>query len=160
MTSFKKKSDGQMVALYGEVIGELHRRGIVRSGNNPIADLAETVVADYFGVEPEPPNQKSYDVKTKDGKRIQVKALRRTKSTRRGLSAIRTLGFDYVAMVIFELDMELVEVVLIPLAAVKAHMGWSKTWKSHRLSVTKKLLDDRRVRRIPVSELNRYVNAY
>jgi hypothetical protein len=44
---------------------------------------------------------------------------------------LRTLGFDYVAVVIFELDMELVEVVLIPLAAVKAHMGWSKTWKSH-----------------------------
>jgi hypothetical protein len=153
MTSFKNNSDGQMVALYGEVMGELHRRGIVRSGNNPIADMAETVVADYFGVEPELPNRKSYDVKTKDGKRIQVKALRRTKSTRRGLSALRTLGFDYVAVVIFELDMELVEVVLIPLAAVKAHMGWSKTWKSHRLSVTKKLLDDPRVRRIPVSEL-------
>jgi hypothetical protein len=153
MTSFKKKSDSQMVALYGEVIGELHRRGIVRSGNNPIADMAETVVADYFGVELEPPNRKSYDVKTKDGKRIQVKALRRTKSTRTGLSALRTLGFDYVAVVIFELDMELVEMVLIPLAAVKAHMGWSKTWRSHRLSVTKKLLDDPRVRRISVSEL-------
>jgi hypothetical protein len=101
MTSFKKKSDSQMVALYGEVIGELHRRGIVRSGNNPIADMAETVVADYFGVEPEPPNQKSYDVKAKDGKRIQVKALRRTKPTRTGLSAFRTLEFDYVAVAIF-----------------------------------------------------------
>lgn len=153
MTSFRKKSDAQMVTLYGEVVGELHKRGIVRSGNNPIADMAETVVADYFGVEPEPLNRKSYDVKTKNGKRIQVKALRRTKSTRRALSALRTLRFDYMAVVIFELDMELVELVIVPLATVKAHMGWSKTWQAHRLSVTKKLLEDPRVRRIPASEL-------
>jgi hypothetical protein len=50
-------------------MSELHRRGIVRSGNNPIADMAERVIADYFGVDPEPPNNKSYDVVTKTGRR-------------------------------------------------------------------------------------------
>lgn len=153
MTSLADKSDAQIVALYGEVMAELHKRSIVRSGNNPIADMAERVVADYFGVDPEPPNQRAYDVKTKDGERIQVKALRRTKSTRRGLSALRNLGFDYVAVVIFEFDMKLVEVVLIPRAVVKVHMGWSTTWKAHRLSVTRKLLEDPRVQRIPASEV-------
>lgn len=153
MKNFAKKTDAQMVALYGEVLGELHDRGIVRSGNNPIADMAETVIADYFGVEPEPPNQKAYDVKTKDGKRIQVKALRRTKSTRTGLSALRSLDFDDVAVVIFELDMRLVEAVLVPVEAVRDHMGWSKTWKANRLSVTKKLLSDPRIQRIPAKAL-------
>jgi hypothetical protein len=52
-------SDGELVALYGEVMTELAERGIVRSGNQPIADMAERVIADYYGVEPEPPNQKS-----------------------------------------------------------------------------------------------------
>jgi hypothetical protein len=153
MTDFGGKSDAQLIALYGEAIGEMYKRGIVRSGNNPIADMAERIVADYFGVDPEPPNRKSYDVKTRDGKRIQVKALRRTKSTRRGLSALRTLTFDCVAIVIFEFNMEISELVLIPLAVVKAHMGWSKTWQAHRLSVSKKLLSDPGVRRIPASEL-------
>jgi hypothetical protein len=153
MTSLAARSDAQIVALYGEVMAEMHKRSIVRSGNNPIADMAETVVADYFGVDPEPPNRKAYDVKTKDGKRIQVKALRRTKATRRGLSALRALCFDYVAVVIFEFDMKLVEVVMIPRAVVEVHMGWSTTWKAHRLSVTKKLLEDPRVQRIPAEEV-------
>ncbi len=155
MTDFTNKSDAQMVALYGEVMGELRDRGVVRSGNNPIADMAETVVADHFGVEPEPPNQKSFDVRTKDGKRIQVKALRRTKATRKNLSAIRSLDFDSVAVVIFEIDMRLVEVVMVPRSAVEDHMGWSNTWQAHRLTVTKKLLSDPRVERIPAEKLVR-----
>lgn len=32
------------MALYGEVMAELLKRGIVHSGNNPIADMAERVV--------------------------------------------------------------------------------------------------------------------
>jgi hypothetical protein len=51
-------------------MSELHDRGVVRSGNNPIADIAERVIADYHGVDPEPPNNKSYDVVAKDGTTI------------------------------------------------------------------------------------------
>jgi len=116
---FGKRTDAQMVALYGEVMSELLRRGVVHSGNNPIADMAESLIADYYGVAPEPPNNRSYDVKTKDGTRIQVKALRRTKPSRRGLSPLRTLDFDYVAAVIFEPDMTLVEAALVPIDAVR-----------------------------------------
>lgn len=153
MTNLAKKSNAQIVALYGEVMSELRDRGIVRSSNNPIADMAETVIADYFGVTPEPPNQKAYDVKTKDGKRIQVKALRRTRSTRRNLSAIRSLEFDQLAVVIFERDMTLIEALTIPVAAVRDHMGWSTSWNANRLSITRKLLADPRVQRIPATEL-------
>src|SRR5207244_769823 len=101
-TEFADKSDGQLVALFGEVMSELRTRGVVRSGNNPIADMAERVIADYYGVEPEPPNSRSYDVVAPDGTTIQVKALRRTRSSRRNLSALRTLDFDVLAAVVFE----------------------------------------------------------
>ena len=153
MAKFDAKTDAQLVALYGEVMSELFDRGIVRSGNNPIADMAERLIADYYGVEPEPPNSKSYDVVAKDGTSIQVKALRRTRAARRGLSPLRTLDFDYVAAVIFEMDMRLVEAVFVPVDAVRDHMKWSKTWKANRLSVTQKLLADSRVRRIPAKQL-------
>jgi hypothetical protein len=76
----------------------------------PIADMAEPLVADYVGVEPEPPNVKAYDVQTKDARRVQVKALRRTKASRKGLSALRSLDFDVVTVVIFERDMTLAEI--------------------------------------------------
>jgi hypothetical protein len=153
VTSLQNKTDAELVAHYGEVMSELLQRGVVRSGNNPVADMAERVIADYHGVDPEPPNSKSYDVVTRDGATIQVKALRRTKSSRRNLSPLRTLDFDFVAAVIFATDMQLVEAVFVPVAAVRDHMTWSNTWKAHRLALTKRLLDDPRVRRVPAAEL-------
>jgi hypothetical protein len=153
MTSLDDKTDAELVAMYGEVMGELQRRGVVRSGNNPIADMAERVIADYFGVATLPPNNKSFDVIASDGTKIEVKALRRTKSSRRGLSPLRTLDFDYVAVVIFAADMHLEEAIFVPIEAVREHMGWSKAWKSNRLSVTQKLLNDERVQRVSAAEL-------
>jgi len=153
MTEFADKTDGQLVALFGEVMSELRARGVVRSGNNPIADMAERVIADYYGVEPEAPNSKSYDVVAPNGSTIQVKALRRTASSRRNLSALRTLDFDVLAAVVFENDMRLVEAAFVPVAAVRDHMGWSNTWKANRLSLTKRLLTDPRVERVPADQL-------
>lgn len=49
--------------------------------------------------------------------------------------------------------MQLVEAVFIPVDAVRDHMGWSNTWNANRLSVTQRLLADRRVRRVPAEEL-------
>lgn len=140
-------------------MSELFERGVVRSGNNPISDMAERLIADYYDVERQPANNKSFDVVTKDGTKIQVKALRRTRASRRNLSALRTLDFDCVAAVIFENDMRLSEAVFVPLDAVREHMGWSNTWNAHRLSVTKKLLNDPRVRRVPADQLVRRAAA-
>lgn len=126
------RTDAELIALYGEVMSALQQRGIVRSGNNPIADMAERIIADYYGVEPQHPNNKSFDVLARDGTKIEVKALRRTKPSRRGLSPLRTLDFDHVAIVVFAADMRL---------------------GSNRLSLTQKLLRDERVRRVPAEEL-------
>lgn len=67
--------------------------------------------------------------------------MRRTKPSRQGLSPLRTLDFDYLAAVIFAANMQLEGVVFVPVEVVREHMGWSKTWKSNRLSVTHKLLN-------------------
>jgi hypothetical protein len=149
LSAFDELSDDELIGLYGKVMAALLERAIVHSANHPIADIAERLVADHFGVEPAPPNQKAVDVIAPDGTRIQVKALRRTKPGRNRLSAIRSLEFDVLAAVIFKLDMQLEEIALIPIAAVKDHMRWSETWKANSLSVTKKLLADERVEHLP-----------
>ncbi len=152
-TSLDSKTDAELIALYGEVMSALLQRGVVRSGNNPIADMAERIIADYYGVIPQPPNNKSFDVLTPDGTKVEVKALRRTKPTRRGLSPLRTLDFDYVAIVVFAADMRLEEAAFVQLAVVREHMRWSKTWQYNRLSLTQKLLRDERIERIPADAL-------
>ena len=145
MSAFEELGDEDLIGLYGKVMAALLERGIVHSANHPIADIAESLVADHYGARPAPPNQKAVDVVAPDGTRIQVKALRRTKPGRNRLSAIRSLEFDLLAAVIFKLDMRLEEIALIPIEAVKDHMGWSETWKANSLSITKKLLADERV---------------
>lgn len=132
---------------------ELQRRAIVRSGNNPIADMAEHVMADYYGVALEPPNSKSYDLITRDGRKVQVKALRKTQRSRSTLSALRSTDFDLLAAVIFEADMRLDKAVLIPVEVVEEYMGWSSTWKAHRLSLTRRLLADGRVAHVSARDL-------
>jgi hypothetical protein len=155
LSKFAKQSDGQLVTLYGELMHELRRRGVVHSGNNPIADMAERVMADYYGVEPEPPNTKSFDLVTEERARVQVKALRRTGTSRRNLSALRTFDFDLLAAVVFECDMRLDEIVVIPVDVVREYAGWSKTWSAHRLSLTQRLLADPRVERVSADALVR-----
>src|ERR1019366_10133907 len=121
MTDLDSKTDAELITQYGEMMSALHRRGIVRSGNNPIADMAERVIADYYGVAPLPPNNKSFDIEARDGTKIEVKALRRTKPSRRGLSPLRILAFDYLAIVIFAADMRLEEAVFVPLEIVREY---------------------------------------
>jgi hypothetical protein len=152
LTTLHNKSDAALVALYGEVTSELHRRGVVRSGNNPIADIAERVIADYYGVERQPPNHKSYDVVTKDGTKIEVKVEVHERLVPEpvapALARVRLCRSSHLRN-----RLQLIEAIFVPLEAVRDHMRWSNTWKANRLSVTQKLLNDPRVRRVPAAEL-------
>jgi Family of unknown function (DUF6998) len=147
-----KLDDERLILLFGEVMAAMRKRGIVRSANNPIADIAERLVAEHFGGELAAPNEKGYDVLA-DGRRLQVKALRMTQRSRSTLSAIRSHDFDAIVAVVFENDMRPRELVEIPLEVVEQRQAWSETWKAHRLSVTSPLLADPRVRRITADAL-------
>lgn len=145
--------DAQLIEHHGATMVALLERGIVRSANNPIADIAERIVATYVGGELAAPNEKSFDVTSADGTTLQVKALRRTRSNGTGLSALRSMAFDELAVVVFENDMTVIEGVFVPKAAVEELMGWSKTWQANRVGLTKKFLADDRVVRVPADQL-------
>jgi hypothetical protein len=153
VSNLEDRTDAELITLYGAMMAEMRRRAIVRSANNPIADIAERLVARHYGVDPEPPNSKAYDVVTGNGTTIQVKALRRTSKSRRNLSPLRSLYFDYIAAVIFENDMQLQAVLLVPVEVVREYMRWSKTWGANCLSITDRLQNDRRVQRLPVDDI-------
>ena len=86
-------SNEELIRQFGVVMDELERREIVRSANNPIADIAETLVAVALrGKVAEDKRQKGYVLIGQH--RIQVKALRKTRPGRRKLGAISTYDFD------------------------------------------------------------------
>lgn len=64
----------QLLERIEDALRELLRRGIVRSRNAPLGDVAERIVWLARGGTLEPNSTKSHDVTTPSGDRIQVKA--------------------------------------------------------------------------------------
>jgi hypothetical protein len=92
LASFEKVLRALPVELlpraYSLVFAELVKKDLVRSANNPVADLGESVAVLYYGGVLAPPNTKGYDVLAPDQRRIQVKALWRGEKRRTRLSRI------------------------------------------------------------------------
>lgn len=94
----------QLLATSVAVIDELLRRGLVRTRNAPLGDLAETIVLRAYGGVLAPNSEKSYDLLTEDGARIQVKARLVDPADRRTqqFSAFRSWNFDLAVFVLFD----------------------------------------------------------
>src|SRR5690349_17177935 len=97
----------------------LRSRGVVRTYNNPIADIAEEIVARRYGGERGSFSQAAWDVKVAD-ELLQVKACRRaTPTTKLGFSPVRHRnGYTALILVVFTADMRIEQAWRIPLHVV------------------------------------------
>jgi len=105
----------ELLALWASTLRELRDRGVVRTFNNPIGDIAEELVAIHYGGERGSFSQKTWDVRA-GGELLQVKALRRTGvKTRRNLSPVRSDdGYTAVVVVVFTEDLRVEQAIRIP----------------------------------------------
>lgn len=114
--------DGELLALWASVMRVLGDRKIIRSGNNPVGDVAEGLVAATFGVKPEPNSQKGYDV-VADGVEYQVKCRRWTSRSKPShYSVIRDIDkhpFDFLIAVHFDEEFQPTEAWKVSFDAVK-----------------------------------------
>jgi hypothetical protein len=112
-----------LFALYGTVLGELRRRGIVRSTNGPVADYAEYLVIKALSLQLAPKSTKGYDATDDRGQRYEIKGRRLTAHNRsRQLSFIRGLDrrhFAYLAGVLFNEDFSVRRACLLPVELVE-----------------------------------------
>jgi len=94
----------QLLATSVAVIEELLHRGLVRTRNSPLGDLAESIALRAYGGELAPNSEKSYDLLTDDGRRIQVKARLVDPTDRRSqqFSAFRSWSFEAALFVLFD----------------------------------------------------------
>jgi hypothetical protein len=96
---------GELLGLSRRILAELRRRGVVRTGNAPAGDYAELLVLRATGGDLAPNSQKSWDVCTRDGERLQVKARVVTDPRKHGerqLSVFRSWDFDAAVIVLFD----------------------------------------------------------
>lgn len=94
----------QLLASGVAIIDELLRRGVVRTRNSPLGDLAETIALRAYGGTLAANSEKSYDLTTAQGRRIQVKARLVDPADRRSqnFSAFRSWNFDAALFLLFD----------------------------------------------------------
>lgn len=75
-------SPAELLRAWADVMRRLRDLGVVRSGNNPVGDICEGLVAAHYGVTPETNSRAGYDVLTPDKRRVQVKGRRTTPTSK------------------------------------------------------------------------------
>ena len=106
MIDLTKLSSTELLALYARISEDFRRRGLTRSSNNPVGDLAEYLFCKAFDWTQAGNSKANLDAVDSDGNRYQIKGRRPTRHNRsRQLSAIRDLNgnhFDVLAGVCSE----------------------------------------------------------
>ena len=137
-----------LLLTYSGVMRELRRRGVLRSNNNPVSDIAEWLAAKAFDLTLAVKSEKTFDAVASDGTRYQIKSRRLTpENDSTQLGVVRHLdarGFDYLLALYFDEDFILASAYRIPHEAVCEHSLWSEAQKGHVLHAKDALVRDPR----------------
>jgi hypothetical protein len=100
------RTAGELLGAYTTILGELRARGLVRTNNAPIGDLAEYACAIVYGGVLAPNSENSYDLVAADGRRVQVKVRNMRADTRpsSAFSVIRSFAFDVCIFVLIDTE--------------------------------------------------------
>ncbi|NTH51608.1 hypothetical protein G6L09_11565 [Agrobacterium rhizogenes] len=136
MQTLTSQTVTELLALHAQIGEELRNRGIVRSANNPIGDVAEHIFCKAFGWAQARNSAKGYDACDSKGTRYQIKGRRiHHRNTSRQLSAIRDIDgdhFDVLAGVLFDEGFNILRAALIPRAIVKERSTYVALTNSNR----------------------------
>jgi hypothetical protein len=102
----KQLTVGELLATYAGILDELRDRGLIRTKNAPVGDLAEYACVIAYGGELARNSEKSFDLVASDQRRIQVKARNVEFKTSSGqtFSAIRSFDFDACIFILVDHD--------------------------------------------------------
>lgn len=113
--------------------------------NAPAGDYAEYLVAALTKGELADSSEKSWDIKTPEGERLQVKCrvVQEGKRGQRQLSPFRTWDFDRAVIVLFNDDYGIQRCVALPRAVVEEHATYRKHVNGHVMRATDAVMDRR-----------------
>lgn len=135
----------QLLQLTGAIIDELMRRGINRTGNNPLSDYTEWLVAKSLGLTLAPTSAQGFDATDDAGDTYEIKGRRLSVRNRsRQLSAIRDIAgehFQFLVAVVFEPNLDVRCAFVLPRQAVLAKGRRNEHTNSLKLHATDNLRD-------------------
>jgi hypothetical protein len=153
MTTLDKLNEKELLQLYCDLMEELRNHKIIRSGNNPVSDYAEKIVAERLNLTLSTGSNKGYDAFDEKSKlKYQIKSRRLTRHNKsRQLGVIRNLNenlFDFLIAVIFDESLTPQEIWKIPNHLIAKYSRYSDHQHGNILVLTGKILEDKEVERI------------
>lgn len=150
----KERSTRELLALWAGILRELRRRAVVRTANNPIGDIAESLVAEHFRGVRESFSNSGWDVTTRDGQRLEVKGIRIGEvRTRSNLSPIpATSTYTGVVVVVFDDALRVTEALRMERATVERLFQARKKDGARIIRVGPRLRDDPGVESFELSD--------
>ena len=149
MKNLRGLGSRELLRLYAAIMRELRHRKVIRSTNNPVADLAELLASRAFKLKLETKSTAGFDGVGRDGTRYQIKGRRRTPENRSTqLSAIRNLAgnkFKYLLAVLFDEEFKVERALRIHREAVRRHARFSPHVNGHILTLKGAVLQDKMV---------------
>ena len=146
MRNLRSLGSRELLQTYAAVMRELRERKVIRSTNNPVADLAEVLASRAFHLTLETKSTAGFDGVARDGTRYQIKGRRRTpENLSTQLSVIRNLDgktFTYLIAILFDEEFNVERALRIRREAVRRHARFSKHVHGHILTLKNPLLDD------------------
>jgi hypothetical protein len=134
----------ELFKAYRQILRELTRRGTIRTMNAPAGDYAEYLVATLTKGDLADNSEKSWDIRTPDGERLQVKC-RVIHAGLRGpqqLSPFRSWDFDRAVIVLFDDEYSIDRCVAIPAAVVKGFATYRPHVNGHVVRVSDALVSN------------------
>lgn len=104
-----------LLQLEASIGAELRRRGLVRTNNKALGDIAEHIVWLARGGVIEPNSTKSHDITTTSGRRIQVKAMGpRAAGAASRFSPFRSANYHTAVFLVFDANFDIKEAHEVP----------------------------------------------
>ena len=140
-TNLKRRNTARLLSDWAAIMRELRRREAIRSENNPTGDLAEALVAEFYGVAPAANSTAGYDLKLSSGVRVQVKGRRRTRRSKPShYGLMRKLDqdpFDLLVVVNLDEEFAVESAYRMPIGVVRELAGFSSHTNGWRLPIIK-----------------------
>lgn len=147
-------TDDQVLGVWARSMRELRSRGIVRSSNNPVADVAEAYAAQLLGLTLAPKVAQGYDATGPEGTRYQIKSRRITpENASRQLGVVRNIAareFDVLLALLFNESMTPIHAYSIPYEVVVEYGKWVPKLNGHRIHAQGRVIADPRVTAIDI----------
>ncbi|MDX6370358.1 MAG: hypothetical protein QOG93_1860 [Gaiellaceae bacterium] len=153
MVDLSALTNRELLDVWTGSLDELHARGVVRTYNNPIGDIAEAIVARHYGGFRGTFAQAAWDVAVGE-ELLQVKACRRaTRKTTLEFSPIRhTDGYTALVLVVFTASMRVKQAWRIPREAVNMLAKFNKHVNGLKIGLTAEVMSHPGVERLELND--------